>query len=67
MLRLKKPVLEPKRIEYILEWNLDNPSVPLSLKGSSKRTNQVNVHKWYAVEYINSVCSLEYPFQFQIL
>ena len=43
-----------KRIEYILEWNLDNPSVrilsvPFSLKGSSKCTNHVNVHKLSAV------------------
>ena len=28
-------------------------SVPFSLKGSSKCTNHVNVHKLYAVEYIN--------------
>ena len=26
----------------------------------------VNVHKLYAVEYINTVCSLDYPFQFRI-
>ena len=26
----------------------------------------VNVHKLYAVEYINTICSLEYPFQFRI-
>ena len=25
----------------------------------------VNVHKLYAVEYINTVCSLDYPFQFR--
>ncbi len=59
-----------KRIEYILEWNLDNPSVwilsvPFSLKGSSKCSNHVNVHKLYAVEYINTVCSVDYPFQFE--
>ena len=52
-----------KRIEYILVWNLENPSlwffsVPFSLKGSSKCTNHVNVYKLYAVEYINTVCSL---------
>ena len=29
-------------------------------------TNHVNVHKLYAVEYINTVCSLDYPFQFRI-
>jgi len=28
---------------------------------SSKCTNHVNVHKLYAVEYINTVCSLDYP------
>ena len=37
--------------------------VPFSLKGSSKCTNHVNVH---AVEYINTVCSLDYSFQFRI-
>jgi len=63
--------LDQKRIEYILEWNLDNPSVfilsvPFSLKGNSKCTNHVNVHKLYAVEYINTVCFLDYPFQFRI-
>ena len=36
------------------------------LKGSSKCTNHVNVHKLYAVEYINTVCSLDYSFQFRI-
>ena len=61
----------PKRIEYILEGNLENLSVwifsvPFSLKGSSKCTNHVNVHKLYVVEYINTVCSLDYPFQFRI-
>ena len=60
-----------KRIEYILEGNLENLlvrifSVPFSLKGSSKCTNHVNVHKLYAVAYINTVCSLDYPFQFRI-
>ena len=29
-------------------------------------TNHVNVHKLYAVEYINIVCSLDYSFQFRI-
>ena len=38
----------------------------LGMKGSSKCTNHVNVHKLYAVEYINTVCSLDYPFQFRI-
>ena len=65
------PVLLSKRIENILEGNLKNPSVwilsvPFSLKGSSKCTNHVNVHKLYAVEYINTVCSLDNPFQFRI-
>ena len=41
--------------------------VPFSLKGSSKCTDHVNVHKLYAVEYINTVCSLDNPFQFRIL
>ena len=61
----------PKRIEYIFEWNLYNPSVwilsvPFSLKGSSKCTNHVNVHNLYAVEYIRTILSVDYPFQFQI-
>ena len=63
-------MLALKRIEYILEWKLDDPSVcilsvPFSLKESSKCTNHVNVHKLYAVEYINTVCSLDNPFQFR--
>ena len=46
------------RVEFSspLVWIL---SVPFSLKGSSKCTNHVNVHKLYAVEYINTVCSLD--------
>ena len=44
-----------------------NFSVPFSLKGSSKCTNHVNVHKLYAVEYINIVCSLDYNFNFEFL
>ena len=56
---------------YILERNLENLSVwifsvPFSLKESSKCTNQVNVYKLYAVEYINTVCALFYPFEFRI-
>ena len=39
-----------------------NLSVPFSLKGSSKCTNHVNVHKLYAVEYINKVCSLAFQY-----
>ena len=66
-----RPAIVPKRIEYILEGNLENLSiwifsVPFSLKGSSKCTNHVNVHKLYAVEYNNTVCSLDYSFQFRI-
>ena len=43
-------------------------SVPFSLKGSSKCTNHVNVHKFYAdaVKYINPACSLDDPFPFGI-
>jgi len=64
-------MLYAKRIEFILECNSENPSVwifsvPFSLKGSSKCTNHVNVRKSYAVEYINAVCSLDFPFQFRI-
>ena len=43
-----------------------NFSVPFSLKGSSKCTNHVNVNKLDGVAYINTVCSLDDPFQFQI-
>jgi len=44
-----------------------NFSVPFSQKGFSKCTNHLNVHKLYiAVEYINTVCSLDYPIQFRI-
>ena len=51
-----------------LKESLDmNFTVPFSLKGSSKCTNHVNVHKLYAVEYINTVCSLEYSFQFRMI
>ena len=35
-----------------------------SLKGSSKCTNHVNVHKLYAVECINTVCSIYFNFEF---
>ena len=38
-----------------LKESLGMVSVPFSLKGSSKCTNHVNVHKLYAVEYINTV------------
>ena len=31
-----------------------------------KCTNYVNVHTLYAVEYINTVCSLDYPFQLRL-
>ena len=69
-IRLCNSYLKAKRIEYILEGNLKNLSVwifsaPFSLKGSSKCTNHVNVHKLYAVEYINTVCSLDYSFPFR--
>jgi len=62
---------QSKRIEYILERNLNNLSVwifsvPFILKESSKCTNHVNVYKLYAVEYINTVCFLDYSFQFRI-
>jgi len=57
------PILKTKRIEYILEWNLVNQWYEFC---QSKCTNHVNVHKLYAVEYINTVCSQDYPFQFRI-
>jgi len=38
-----------------------------SAKGSSKCSFHVNIHKLYAVKYINTVCSLDYPFQYIIL
>ena len=59
--------LQTKRIEYILEWNLKNEFCQsLSAWKCTKCTSHVNGHKLYAVEYINTVCSLDYPFQFQI-
>jgi len=60
------PVLQPKRIEYTLEWNLENPSVWILSVPERESTNHKNVHKLYPVEYINTVCSLDYPFQFWI-
>ena len=45
-----------------LGMNFFSPFQP----GSSKCTNHVNVHKLYAVENINTVCSLDYSFQFRI-
>ena len=39
---------------------------PFQTEREFKVTNHVNVHKVYAVEYINTVCSLDYPFQFRI-
>ena len=47
----------PKRIEYILEGNLENPMnffSPFQPEREFKVYN-VNVHKLYAVEYINTV------------
>ena len=54
----KKGDQKAKRIEYILERNLKNLSVqifavPFRLKGSSKCTNHVNVHKLCAlIQYV---------------
>ena len=61
-LRLFSVLTTEQRI-YI-EGNLNIPSVwilsvPFSLKGSSKCTIHVNVHKLYAVEYNNTVWSLD--------
>ena len=39
---------------------------PFQLDSEFKCKIHVNVHKLYAVEYINTVCSLDYPFQFRI-
>ena len=63
--------LKAKENRIYIRVKFKNPSlwilsVPFSLKGSSKCTNHVNVHKLYAVEYIKTVCSLDYPFQFRI-
>ena len=58
--------VKPKRIEYklvefrkSLGMNFFSPFQP-----ERECTNHVNVHKLYAVEYINTECSLDYPFQF---
>ena len=47
------------RVEFrkSLGMNFFSPFQP----ESSKFTNHVNVHKLYAVEYINTVFSLDYP------
>ena len=58
-------IRKENRINIRLEFK-QSLSVPFSLKGSSKCTNHVNVHKLFAVEYINTVCSLDYPFKFRI-
>ena len=60
----KKGDQKAKRIEYILERNLANSSVwillvPFSLKGTTKCTIQVIVHKLYAVHYTNTVWSMD--------
>jgi len=39
---------------------------PFQSERELKCTNNVNVYKLYAVEYINAVCSLDYSFQFRI-
>ena len=47
------------RVEFRKTLGVNFP-VPFSLKGSSKCTNHVNVHKLYAVENINTECSLDF-------
>jgi len=44
--------------------NFFSPFKPES--GCSKCKNHVDVYKLYAAEYINTVCSLDYPFEFRI-
>jgi len=39
---------------------------PFQSEREFKVYKHVNVHKLYAVEYINTVCSLDYSFQFRI-
>ena len=63
---LKAEDIENRIYREKLKESLDmNFSVHFSLKGSSKCTNHVNVHKLYAVEYNNTVCSLDH-FNFEI-
>jgi len=61
-----KPAEDKENIIYIrgefresLGMNFFSPFQP-------EREFKVNVHKLYAVEYINTVCSLDYLFQFRI-
>ena len=66
----RRPATKENRIYIRVEFRESfgmNLSVPFSLKGSSKCANHVNVRKLYAVEYITTVSSLDYPFQFRIL
>ena len=51
-----------REVRESLSMDLFSPFQP---EGSSKCTNHVNVHKLYAVEYINTVCSLDYSFHFE--
>jgi len=53
------------RVEFRQSLGM-NFVIPSILKGSSKCTKHVNVHKLYAVEYTDAVCSLDYPFQLRI-
>ena len=50
------------RVEFRQSIGMTFLSVPFRVQS----VNDINVHKLYAVEYINTVYSLDYPFQFRI-
>ena len=53
------------RVEFRKSLGMNFVS-PFQPEREFKVYKSVNVHKLYAVEYINTVCSLGYPFQFRI-
>ena len=53
------------RVEFRQSFGMNFFS-PFQPERDFKVTNHVNVQKLYAVEYINTVCSLDYPFQFRL-
>ena len=64
VLAIENRIYIGKEFKESVGMNLFSPFQPEL--GSSKCTNHVNVHKLYAVEYIKTVCSLDYPFQVRI-
>ncbi len=52
-----------EELKESLGMNIFSPFQP---EREFKVYKSYNVHKLYAVEYINTVCSLDYSFQFRI-